>query len=42
VPPDPVTTETVAAAMRAHDARPWQVGLTAGAVAQAFATATAP
>jgi ribonuclease D len=38
-PPVPATTETITAALRASGARPWQAELTAGLVAEAFATA---
>ncbi|GEN78756.1 HRDC domain-containing protein [Actinotalea fermentans] len=37
-PPDPVTTESVAAALTAGGARPWQVDLAAAPLAQAFVT----
>lgn len=36
-PPDPVTTQTVTAALAASDARPWQVELTAESLAAALA-----
>src|SRR5690606_17172689 len=35
-PPEPVTADTVAAALRRHGAREWQVRLTSEAVARAF------
>jgi ribonuclease D len=38
-PPVPATTETIAAALAASGARPWQAGLTAGPLAEAFAAA---
>ena len=38
-PPVPATTETIAAALRASGARPWQAELTAGLLAEAFASA---
>ncbi|HEV2891874.1 MAG TPA: ribonuclease D [Frankiaceae bacterium] len=41
-PPDPATDEAVAEALRASGARPWQVGLVAGALATALRTAAAP
>jgi ribonuclease D len=41
-PPVPVTEETVAAAFRDFRVRHWQIRLTAAAVAEAFAAATAP
>lgn len=37
-PPEPLTEETVAAALRRHGAREWQIGLTAAAAALALAT----
>ncbi len=37
-PPDPVSEETVAEAFRKYGARDWQIRLTAGVVAEAFAT----
>jgi ribonuclease D len=37
-PPDPVTPESVAAALAAGGARPWQVELTAAPLAEAFVT----
>ena len=37
-PPDPVTPESVAEALRAGGARPWQVELSAGPLAEAFVT----
>jgi ribonuclease D len=40
-PPDRVTPETVAAALTASGARPWQVGLTARALAEALRNAPA-
>jgi ribonuclease D len=39
-PPSPATQETIAAALTASGARPWQAGLTAGPLAEAFTTAT--
>ena len=38
-PPDPVSEQAVADALRERGARPWQVGLTAGPVADAFRSA---
>lgn len=38
-PPTPIATETVGAALAAHDARPWQVEETASIIAQAFVAA---
>jgi ribonuclease D len=38
-PPVPATAETITAALRASGARPWQAELTAGLLAEAFATA---
>ncbi|MGL3200639.1 MULTISPECIES: HRDC domain-containing protein [Curtobacterium] len=38
-PPTPVATETVGAALAAHDARPWQVEETASIIAHAFVEA---
>ena len=38
-PPVPATTETIAAALTASGARPWQAELTAGPLAEAFAAA---
>ena len=38
-PPQPIATETVGAALAAHDARPWQVEETASAIAHAFVAA---
>jgi ribonuclease D len=38
-PPDPATPETVAAALAGYGARPWQVELTAGPLAEAFRNA---
>ncbi|HEX3588738.1 MAG TPA: ribonuclease D, partial [Pseudonocardiaceae bacterium] len=35
-PPDPVTDETVADALRAGGARRWQIGLTLAALAEAL------
>jgi ribonuclease D len=40
-PPTPATTETIAAALTASGARPWQAELTAGPLAAAFAAAAA-
>ena len=37
-PPDPVTPESIAAALTAGGARPWQVELAAGPLAEAFVT----
>lgn len=37
-PPEPVTPESVADALRAGGARPWQVEISAGPLAQAFVT----
>jgi ribonuclease D len=41
-PPDPVTVEAIAAAFGEHGARDWQIRLTAGVVAEAFAAAVSP
>jgi ribonuclease D len=41
-PPAPATTETITAALTASGARPWQAELTAGLLAEAFATAVVP
>jgi ribonuclease D len=38
-PPVPATAETITVALRASGARPWQAELTAGLLAEAFATA---
>ena len=38
-PPAPATTETITAALRASGARRWQAELTAGLLAEAFASA---
>jgi ribonuclease D len=38
-PPAPATTETITAALTTSGARPWQAELTAGLLAEAFATA---
>jgi ribonuclease D len=38
-PPDPVTAEAIAEAFGEHGARDWQIRLTAGVVAEAFAAA---
>jgi len=38
-PPDPATPETVAAALAGYGARPWQMELTAGPLAEAFRNA---
>ncbi len=38
-PPTPIATETVGAALAAHDARPWQVEETASIIAHAFVEA---
>lgn len=41
-PPDPVTVEAIAETFDKHGARDWQIRLTAGVVAEAFAAATTP
>jgi ribonuclease D len=41
-PPDPVTAEAIAEAFGEHGARDWQIRLTAGVVAEAFAAAANP
>jgi ribonuclease D len=38
-PPVPATAETITAALRASGARPWQAELSAGLLAEAFASA---
>ncbi|WP_440583526.1 hypothetical protein, partial [Xanthomonas citri] len=35
-PPEPLTVETVAAALADHEARPWQIDATARAITEAF------
>ncbi len=35
-PPEPLTVETVAAALAEHEARPWQIDATARAITDAF------
>jgi ribonuclease D len=39
-PPTPATPEAIAATLTGLGARPWQAGLTAGPLAEAFAAAT--
>jgi ribonuclease D len=41
-PPEPADEASIAEALRAHGARPWQVDLTAGVVAAALEPATEP
>jgi ribonuclease D len=36
IPPDPADAETVASRLREYDAREWQIGLTASALADAI------
>jgi ribonuclease D len=40
-PPTPATPETITGVLAAYGARPWQTDLTAGPLADAFATAAA-
>lgn len=39
-PPEPVDTVSVGAALASHDARPWQIALTAPVIAEAFVEST--